>query len=103
MYLCKKCHRLNETDRCASCGKSGGVPPRDGDFCLLTEKEEYSAGMLEETLKNNDIPFVKKPVMGAGLTARIGAALEYHKFYVSYENLTKAKELVEILFGENKY
>jgi len=72
------------------------VKDRD-DFQLLTEKEYMWAKMLEEVLKDNNIPCVVVPVLGAGFTLKTGMQ-ERLKVYVPSENKARAEELMNELF-----
>ena len=72
------------------------VKDRD-DFQLLTEKESMWAKMLEEVLKDNDIPCVAVPVLGAGFTLKTGMQ-ERLKIFVPSENKARAEELMNELF-----
>ena len=65
----------------------------------LTEKEMLWAGMLEDVLKQNDIPFFTKQILGAGLALKIGPMSERCRFYVPYSHFQEADELVESLFA----
>ena len=68
------------------------------DICFLTEKELIWSGMLADVLKQNNIPFIQKSVMGAGLAMRAGQMLESVKFYVACKDFDAAQEIVEELF-----
>ena len=72
------------------------VKDRD-DYRFLTEKESMWAKMLEEVLKDNDIPCVAVPVLGAGFTLKTGMQ-ERLKIFVPSENKARAEELMNELF-----
>ena len=72
--------------------------PSPDTICFLTEVDAVWGGMLEDVLKQNGIPTLCKSTMGAGLAAKAGSMLERIRFYVRYEHLPKAKEIVEALF-----
>ena len=72
--------------------------PAPDTICFLTEVDAVWGGMLEDVLKQNGIPTLCKSTMGAGLAAKAGSMLERIRFYVRYEHLPKAKEIVEALF-----
>ena len=74
------------------------VKDRD-DFQLLTEKEYMCAKMLEEVLKDNDIPCVAVPVLGAGFTLKTGMQ-ERLKIFVPSESKARAEELMKELFPD---
>ena len=72
--------------------------PSPDTICFLTEVDAVWGGMLEDVLKQNGIPTLCKSTMGAGLAAKAGSMLERIRFYVRYEHLPRAKEIVEELF-----
>jgi putative transcriptional regulator len=74
------------------------VKDRD-DFQLLTEKEYMWAKMIEEVLKDNDIPCVTVPVLGAGFTLKTGMQ-ERLKIFVPSESKARAEELMKELFPD---
>lgn len=67
---------------------------------LLVEKEAMWAGLLEQVLKDNDIPCVAIPVYGAGLTLKAGMQ-ERSKIYVPAERKPRAEELLHELFPDD--
>lgn len=70
--------------------------------CFLVEKEAVWAGMLADVLKQEGVPFLQQGAMGAGMAARTGFMTERYRFFVAEEDLPKAKEIVEELFGNNE-
>ena len=72
MY-CEKCNRITEGDRCPVCRSRKMREPEAKDPCYLTEQDYVSSGILEDMLKQNNIPYLKKGVMGAGMAIRVGA------------------------------
>ena len=98
MY-CDKCSRIVEAERCPVCGSRKIREPEAGDPCFLTEQGFVSSGILEDMLKQNGIPFLKKDVMGAGMAIKVGPMLERSRFYVRFEHLETARELADELFA----
>ena len=98
MY-CEKCKRIIDADRCPVCKSRRVREPQAGDLCFLTEQDYISSGILEDVLKQNDIPFLKKEVMGAGLAIKVGPMLDRSRFYVMYELLDKATSVTDDLFA----
>ena len=82
---------------CIGKGKVRQVQPDDP--CFLTEKDSPWDGMLEDVLRQNDIPFLTEGRLGAGLSTYVGPILEVTRFYVRWSDLERAKALVEELFG----
>lgn len=99
MY-CERCKHLFEAERCPNCRRSRVRPVRDDDPCFLTEKGAPLSGMLADVLKQNNIPFLTDGRMGAGLAIRVGSMLESMRFYVRWDDLERAVEIVDELFGE---
>ena len=97
MY-CEKCNRIIETDRCPFCKNSKVREPEAKDPCFLTEQPYLSSGILEDLLKQNNIPYLKKDVMGAGMAIRVGPMFEMSRFYVSYDQLGGVQEVIGNLF-----
>jgi len=98
--FCPTCGTLTDAARCPACGSRELRPPREGDFCLLTEKAILWAGMLSDVLTQNDIPFTTKNLLGAGLTAKIGLGGERTRFYVPYGHYQAARDLEQSLFSD---
>ena len=95
---CPNCHLLVQGTRCPVCDKKWLEPPNQDDYCLLTEKEMIWAGVLEDCLRQNAVPYLTQNVMGAGLTAKMGSMMESVKFFVRYGWYEKARLLEEELF-----
>lgn len=95
---CPNCHILVRNTRCPVCDKRWLDEPKADDYCYLTEKDSVWAGVLEDCLRQNSIPYLTKNTLGAGMTSKIGSMFETVKFYVRYAYYQQAKELVEELF-----
>ena len=100
MYYCESCMLLSPSDHCPNCDASSLPAPEDGQPCFLTEKETLWSGMLADVLGQKNIPFVQKPLYGAGLAMKAGPALERYRFYVPFSFYARAQEIVDELFGE---
>ncbi len=98
MY-CEKCNRIIEADRCPVCKSRKIREPEAKDPCYLTEQDYVSSGILEDMLKQNHIPYLKKDVMGAGMAIKVGPMLERSRFYVPFEHLSSATAVLEDLFS----
>ena len=99
MMYCEKCSRITEEDRCPVCKSRKLREPEPKDPCFVTEQDYVPAGILEDVLKQNSIPFLKKEVMGAGLAIKVGPMLDRSRFYVPFEQLENALSVVEELFA----
>ena len=100
MYYCEKCMLLTPENHCPTCGTEYLQPPKEGQPCFLTEKEALWSGMLADVLNQKNIPFLQKPLFGAGLAMKAGPAMERYRFYVPFSFYSAAQEIVEELFGE---
>ena len=98
MY-CERCGIIFEENRCPACGSQNVRPPRPDDLCFLTEREAIWAEMLEDVLKQNNIPCLTKNVLGAGLALKVGPMSERVRFYIPYSRLQNAKAIVDELFS----
>lgn len=98
MY-CPNCNVLFQDTRCPFCGSKNVREPMINDYCYLAEKDQIWAGALSDILLQNDIPFVTKNVLGAGLAAKMGPALERVRFYVPYSHYETAKSLEREFFS----
>lgn len=98
MY-CEKCNRIIEANRCPVCNSRKIREPEAKDPCYLTEQDYVSSGILEDMLKQNHIPYLKKDVMGAGMAIKVGPMLERSRFYVPFEHLSSATAMMEDLFS----
>ena len=99
---CEKCSRIVEDDRCPVCKSRKTREPRELDPCFLTELDYISTGILEDLLRQNGIPYLKKDVMGAGMAIKVGPMLERSRFYVSYGQLDSAKTILEEAFSSEE-
>ncbi len=97
MY-CAMCRMAFEGERCPKCGKSRAALPRPDDLCFLTETGPVWNGMLKDVLEQNGIPALCESTLGAGLAMQAGTIFEKFRFYVRFEDLPKASELVDGLF-----
>ena len=101
MY-CEKCSRIIDTLPCPACKGKKAREPKPDDPCFLTEQDYLPSGILEDVLNQNGIPFLKKNVMGAGLAIKVGPMLDRSRFYVAYELLPRAQEIVDELFSASE-
>ena len=67
---------------------------------FLAEFDPIQGGMLEEVLDGEGIPFAKQHVSGIP-TVFTHSYFGVDKFFVSEEDLPRAKELIDEMFGEN--
>ena len=101
MY-CETCNYLTEEESCPVCGGTDLREPKEKDPCFLTEQDYVFSGVLEDVLRQNGIPFLRKNLLGAGLAMRVGPTLDRGRFFVAYDLLPKAQELVDELFAPDE-
>ena len=99
MY-CTRCRTAYEDNCCPICGSRKGRPVLPEDICFLAETESLQAGILEDLLKQEGLPVLKKSTVGAGMAMKAGAIFERFRFYVRYEHLKKAKDLLDDLCSD---
>lgn len=98
---CPHCRRLFDGPKCPDC-KSRRTPPRDpenGDLCFLTEQAQIWSEPLRDVLSQNGIPCEMEGRLGSGISTLVGYSQESYRFFVPYECLPTACDLVEQLFG----
>ena len=98
MY-CPHCNILTEHAKCPVCGSKNVRTPLPDDYCLLGEKIPVWAEAFSEILTQNSISFVTRNLLGAGLAAKMGPALERIRFYVPYSQYQAAKQLENAFFS----
>ncbi len=98
---CKTCKAAFEGSACPVCGSKKIRPAQADDLCFLAEKEQIWGEMLSDVLRQNEIPFLRKGMMGAGMALKAGPGMERYRFYVSFCDLAQARGAVEQLFGED--
>ena len=101
MY-CEKCSRVTDAGRCPVCRNRKLREPGAKDPCYLTELDYILSGILEDLLKQNNIPYLKKNVMGAGMAIKVGPMLERSRFYVPFEQLSNAETVLEESFSSTE-
>ena len=99
MY-CQKCKAAFDGDgNCPVCGSTKVRPALSDDVCFLTDADPVLGGMLKDVLEQNGIPALSSSTIGAGMAMRAGSMFERVKYYVRYEHLSKASQIVEELFN----
>lgn len=98
MY-CSNCNILFQGTYCPVCRNQDVRLPQDGDYCYLTEKESIWVQALSDIFTEHGIPFLTKNVLGAGLSAKLGSAMERVRFYVPWFCYQEATELERQFFS----
>ena len=71
----------------------------DEPLAFLTEQQPPWSGVLEDVLRQNDIPYFAAPTLGAGMALKVGPMQERIRYWVPFSFLPQAKALVEDLFS----
>lgn len=99
MY-CEKCLVVYTGELCPRCGTEEGREPLPNDPCFLVSKEKLWSEVLADVLRQNNIPFLEKSSLGAGMALKVGPLYEQIDFYVPYGCLYEAQAIVADLFSE---
>lgn len=99
MMYCPNCNLLVNGTKCPACGSRQIREPESDDYCYLSEKEAIWTEALSDLLTQNQIPFLTKNVLGAGLAAKMGSAAEKVRFYVPYAHYETARMLEQEFFS----
>ena len=73
--------------------------PYPDDLCFLIEKNYVMAGMLGDILTQNNISFMIKNVLGAGMALKVGPMAERVRVYIPYKYYQSAKDIADTLFA----
>lgn len=98
MY-CTNCNVVFQGRCCPVCGNQDVRLLKDDDYCYLTDKEAIWARTLSDIFTEHGIPFLTKNVLGAGLTAKLGSAMERVRFYVPWSCYQEATDLEKQFFS----
>lgn len=101
MY-CADCRLMTQEESCPLCGSKNLREVRLDDPCFLVRKEAIWAGMLEEVLKENGIPYSAESDVGYAFSLKTGGHHEEFLFYVNYADYDRARALVNELFSESE-
>jgi hypothetical protein len=95
MFYCEDCMLVNDEPVCPRCRAKKLRCPEENDIVYLLTREALYSGGIEEILKENGIPCLKRGVQGAGITERLGYSTETYEFFVPYGAYEKAKEIIK--------
>ena len=93
MYYCTNCHRVTpeRAESCPYCDKFGRL------------LDALNASVLESLLKEANVPYIARPMMGAGISAALGVTLEKFVFFVAYRDYARAQEQLEALLAPDDH
>ncbi|NMD37203.1 MAG: hypothetical protein GYA87_00810 [Christensenellaceae bacterium] len=98
MY-CEKCKNIVNSTPCPLCKGKNVREIKEDDLVYIVEKRAMWAEMLMDVLRQEEIPFSYRNILGAALSMSVGREKESYIFYVPYIYLDKAKNIVESLFS----
>ena len=99
MLYCEQCGVLYEEGRCPICRNAHGRTPKADDPCFVAEKTQIDADILEDVLRQNGIPCLKKSVSGAAIAVYTGRFLESFRVFVNYDQWEQACEIARDFFS----
>ena len=96
MLYCEMCMMLAQPDEktCPECRYKKLRRPGENDPVYLLSKEMLWSGGIEEVLKENGIPCMKKSAQGSVINVIFGHFGDVLHFYVPFAALEKSKELL---------
>jgi len=100
MFYCEKCKLLCTDDECMNCGNKKLYEPKENDPVYLITKDVMWSGTVEDILNQNNIPYLKEGLLGAGITSKAGYAVENYQFFVPFGAYKKSKELLTNIFAD---
>lgn len=98
LLYCRRCRRLYAGGKCLDCGKTDGRVPEPDDSCFLIDLRELQSNMLEDALRQKNIPFMKDQVSGIGDVFREEPPMRgIFRFYVLYRHFADALAVLDSL------
>lgn len=98
LLYCQRCKRLYSGDRCTDCNKEDGRAPEPDDLCFLIDLYELQSNMLEDALRQKNIPFLKEQISGIGDVAReVRPMYGIFRFYTLYRHFAEALTVLDNL------
>ena len=92
---------VDET-KCPECRHKKLRKPKDNDPAYLLSKEMLWSGGIEDVLRENGIPCLKKSMQGSAFNVIFGQFGDVIKFYVPFAALEKSKELLADFFYDGE-
>ena len=98
LLYCRRCCRLYAGEKCLDCGKTDGRVPEPDDSCFLIDLRELQSNMLEDVLRQKNIPFMKDQVSGIGDVFREEPPMRgIFRFFVLYRHFADALAVLDSL------
>lgn len=94
---CIRCKTVYD-DACPRCGDANGREAAAGDECFLVEKDAMWGEALSDMLRQNGVPFWTVNTIGSAMAMYLPRNNRI-KFFVPYEYLEAAREIVDSFFS----
>jgi hypothetical protein len=91
---CSDCMRFFEDSKCDYCGNKKVREISDNDPVYLLTQDSIAASGIEDILRQNGIPCLKRGMLGEGTIAKLGYLFEKYQFFVPYAAYEESKELI---------
>jgi len=91
-----------DEEKCPECRNKKLRPPKENDPTYLLSKAMLWSGGIEEILRENGIPCMKKSAQGSAFNVIFGQFGDVLGFYVPFSALEKSKELLADFMEEGE-
>lgn len=91
---CNHCYLVHKEERCPSCRERNQLSTPE-DLIFYIEADYFLSPRVEDFLKEEEIPYLKKGELGAGLALKIGYSFEQNLFFIPLAAYKKEKSLLE--------
>lgn len=95
MRYCATCWEAFEFGKCPVCGAKKSRELEEADPVFLLKTSGIWVDTIEEILRDNGIPTVRRGAMGAFLTSVFGQPAETYEIGVRHDDLARARELAD--------
>lgn len=100
MFYCPHCKKACAFDTCPDCNKKRLKEIENNSPVFLIRTNAFLSGIVEGALHDHGIPFLRQGEKGPALSVTIGTNSENYRFYVPYEALPTAQELLEAILHQ---
>lgn len=80
-HYCPHCHISYKAEVCPQCGSRGRLSTAE-DLIFYMDSDYLLTPRIEDFLEAQNIPYIKKGELGAGLTTRLGFSFEHNYFFI---------------------
>ena len=98
MKICDKCLCESVNDRCIICGKTKFLRDANENDCIyVASSSALFSRMIEDSLDEANIKYLRKSVLGSAVIFTIGSTKETYSYYVMLKDFEEAKSIVSTL------